>query len=489
MFVFESQSSLTKIHGPIATVEVMDGISVRVKLRALHLTALIVALASVAGCGALPHVGERVQRVEDEDPLPVIVDSRGRLSPERREAIMARLEAGAYSNDLLNRQLALMESIGGKPLTAGNRVTLLVNGPAAYGAMFDAVRNAKDHIHLETFIFNEDETGRKLADLLLQKQSEGVQVNVIYDGAGSYRTSSAFFKRLREGGIQLLEFNPIEAAAGSGRSLIERDHRKILIVDGKIAFTGGINIGRGYSESIYGEVDGKEAALRWRDTDIQVEGPVVAEFQKLFLETWKRQQGPKLAERNYFPRLENKGRAIVRVVGSTPGEKNRLTYMMYVAAVLFSEKSVHLTNAYFVPDEEMLNALTDAAKRGVDVRIVLPGATDSALVFVASRSYFARLLEAGVKLYQRRDAVLHAKTGVVDGIWATVGSTNMDLWSFLRNDEVNAVVIDKDFAEKMEELFVMDLRESDRVHLEEWQNRPLIEQFLEWFARLFAHWL
>ncbi|MEJ2588330.1 MAG: phospholipase D-like domain-containing protein, partial [Deltaproteobacteria bacterium] len=176
-------------------------------------------------------------------------------------------------------------------------------------------------------------------------------------------------------------------------------------------------------------------------------------------------------------------------VASSAGKENRLTYLMYLSAVRFSERSVHLTNAYFVPDEDMMNALVDAAKRDVDVKIVLSGATDSALVFVAARSFYTRLLEAGVKLYERRDAILHAKTGVIDGLWSTVGSTNMDFWSFLRDNEVNAVIIGPEFARKMEALFKTDLDASEPVRLDEWKNRPWTERFMEWFVRYFAYWL
>jgi len=410
---------------------------------------------------------------------------------ERRKAILRRLQAEAGSTDILARQMALMAHIGGDPVTAGNQVTLLIDDSATYSAMFEAIKDAQDHINLETFILSDDQTGSKLADLLLQKRGEGVEVNLIYDSVGSYETSPSFFRRLRDAGIRVLEFNPPtpEPATVDVGSWMQRDHRKILIVDGRIAFTGGVNISKGYSESLYGEIGGKASAHHWRDTDIRIEGPAVAQFQKLFLETWKRQGGPKLSERDYFPPLKNKGNALVRVVASSAGKENRLTYLMYLSAVRFSERSVHLTNAYFVPDEDMMNALVDAAKRDVDVKIVLSGATDSALVFVAARSFYTRLLEAGVKLYERRDAILHAKTGVIDGLWSTVGSTNMDFWSFLRDNEVNAVIIGPEFARKMEALFKTDLDASEPVRLDEWKNRPWTERFMEWFVRYFAYWL
>jgi cardiolipin synthase len=292
---------------------------------------------------------------------------------------------------------------------------------------------------------------------------------------------------LRDGGIKTVAFNPIRPE--DALNAVNRDHRKVLIVDGKIAFTGGVNIGRAYSESMYGEYGNKEGELSWRDTDIQVEGPVVAEFQRLFLDTWKNQKGLELQKGHYFPSLELVGKDLVQVVGSSAGKMNRVTYMMYVAAITFADNWIYLTNAYFAPDQEMVNALTNAAGRGVDVKIILPGASDSALVFSAGQSYYARLLKAGVKLYELRGTILHAKTGVIDGVWSTVGSTNLDLWSFLRNNEVNAVILGKDFAGQMESMFKQDLENSDQVLLEKWENRFLIDRFKEWFARLFAYWL
>ncbi|MBP1599702.1 MAG: phospholipase D/Transphosphatidylase, partial [Acidobacteria bacterium] len=269
----------------------------------------------------------------------------------------------------------------------------------------------------------------------------------------------------------------------------------ILIVDGNVVFTGGINISAVYSSSPSGqsrrsggEQDNK-TPIPWRDTDVQIEGPVVAEFQKLFLDTWQTQKGPDLSKGNYFPDLKASGKALVRAVGSSPGETNRLTFVLYVSAITFSENSLHLTNAYFVPDDQTVDALIAAARRGVDVKIVLPGTTDSSLVLNAGRYYYSRLLKSGVKLYRRRDAMLHAKTAVIDGIWSTVGSTNMDFWSFSTNDEVNAVVLNKEFAAEMEKMFAGDLAESDEILLEKWEKRPALNKFKEWFAHQFRRWL
>ena len=336
----------------------------------------------------------------------------------------------------------------------------------------------------------DDETGRKFADLLLQKQAESVQANLIYDSVGSMNTPTSFFQRLRDGGIQVVEFNPIDPLKAREKwGLTHRDHRKILIVDGKVAIIGGINISKVYSSSPLKRKQSKKAPIHWRDTDIQIEGPAVAEFQKLFLDTWLKQKGPQLSERNYFPDLKEVGNALVRVVGSTPGQTNRIPFIVYVSAISFAEYSIHMTNSYFIPDNQIVKALTDAAERGVDVKIILPGSTDSQLALYAQRYYYSGLLKSGVKLYEHNTSLLHAKTAVVDKVWSTVGSTNMDFLSLLNNDEVNAVILSKEFAVEMEKMFVRDLADSRQIQWDEWKKRPLLPRIREWFVILFVRWL
>ncbi|MBF8258750.1 MAG: phospholipase D/Transphosphatidylase [Actinobacteria bacterium] len=442
-----------------------------------------------SGCATLPKVSDVIDNASIQE-TPQILSARGLLSPEKSKALMERLKRSVAPTDMLQRYSAVIESVSGSPLTSGNKVTLLIDGPATYAAMFKAMENARDHINLETFIIEDDETGRRFSDLLLKKQAEGVQVNLIYDSRGGFRTPAPFFQRLRDGGIQVLAFNPVNPLkARKSWNLAHPDHRKILIVDGKVVFTGGINISEVYSGRISGGKPGEKSPIPWRDTDVQVEGPVVAEFQKLFLETWQLQKGPKLAARNYFPDLKAAGNALVRAVGSSPGETNRLTFVLYVSAITFSEKSLHLTNAYFVPDAETVKALRDAAGRGVDVKLVLPGNTDTSLTLSAGRYYYSELLKSGVKLFERRDVLLHAKTAVIDNVWSTVGSTNMDFWSFSSNDEVNAVILSKEFASDMERMFAGDLAASHEIRLEEWKKRPWFNRIKEWFAHQFERWL
>lgn len=315
-------------------------------------------------------------------------------------------------------------------------------------------------------------------------------MNLIYDSVGSQKTPAAFFQWLRDGGINVLEFNPVNPLkAGRNQLLANRDHRKILIVDGEIAFTGGVNISQVYSASPSARSSDETVQEPWHDTHIQLEGPAVAEFQKLFLQTWEEQKGAELPPKNYFPVLKKQGEELVQVVGSTPGERNRLTYIMYLSAITFAEKTIHLTNAYFVPDDQTVKALTDAAKGGLDVKIILPGKSDIEIVLYAGRSYYTHLLKSGVKLYERKGGVLHDKTAVIDKVWSTVGSTNLDLWSFARNNEVNAIILGSSFVADLEAKFERDLADSDEVLLEKWKKRPFSSRVKEWLARLFAHWL
>ncbi|MGO9378981.1 MAG: cardiolipin synthase [Dissulfurispiraceae bacterium] len=442
------------------------------------------------GCATLPNVSETIDEAPTTEKPHQIVSSRGLLSPQKSAAIMERLKRSVDQTDMLERFTAVVESVTESPLTKGNKVTLIANGQDAYAAMFKAIQNAKDHINLETFIIEDDDVGRKFADLLLQKQSEGVQVNLIYDSIGSYSTPSAFFKRLRDGGIKVVEFNPLNPFKAHEHWLLPHpDHRKILVIDGKVAISGGINISSVYSSRLSGRKQVEGTPLPWRDTDVQIEGPAVAEFQKLFFDTWQKQKGPELTAKNYFPKQEEVGNALVRVVGSTLGENNRITFIVYASAITFAEHSVHLTNAYFVPDDQMLDAFTDAAKRGVDVKIIVPAKTDSNMALQAQRYNYSELLKSGVNIYERRNALLHAKTAVIDEVWSTVGSTNMDYWSFLSDDEVNAVILSHEFALEMEKMFTGDLAESDHIQWEEWKKRPLLPRIEEWLAHLFAHWL
>ncbi len=419
--------------------------------------------------------------------------ARGPLSAARSKEILEGLKSRTKDTDIFARHLALEEAIVGTPLTTGNQVLLLQDGPATYRAMYSAIQAAADHINLETYILDDDEVGQRFVQALIEKQQQGVQVNLIRDSVGTFGTPAALFERMQDSGISVLEFNPVNPlSAKKTWALNQRDHRKLLVVDGHTAFLGGINISSVYSGGSASKASGTtrpDGNLAWRDTDLQIRGPVVADFQKLFMDAWEGQKGPPLAARNYFPPPQNAGPEVVRAIGSSPDEPFSLIYATLLSAIGSAETSVYVTNAYFAPDPQLLAALEAAAGRGVDVTLILPSQTDSWLVFHAGRGYYARLLRAGVKLFERRGVILHSKSVLIDGVWATVGSTNLDWRSFLHNHELNAVVLGADFGRQMQAMFAKDLAASDEITLEKWRSRPLNRRIKELFARAWKYWL
>jgi cardiolipin synthase len=447
-------------------------------------------LLGLAACASYP----QLERRPKADPGAVQMESaRGPLSRQRTAAIIERLKGTSGDTpDILDQHIAVEQEVVGRPLTTGNRVRLLEDGPATYQAMFEAINAARDHINLETYIFEDDEVGRKFADALLARQAAGVQVHLIYDSVGSIKTPREFFERLRQGGVRVLEFNPVNPlTARRGWQINNRDHRKLMVADGRIAFVGGINISDVYSSgsSATRSQGPDRKRTNWRDTHVSIEGPVVAEFQKLFIETWEKGKGDAMPARNYFPPLKPSGKDIVRAVDSVAGEAASPIYATFVSAVDSAQDHVHITVAYFIPDPQSLEALKDAARRGVDVKLILPSHTDFWAVFHAGRSYYDELLRAGIKIYERRGALLHAKSVLVDGVWSTVGSSNWDPRSFLHNNELNAVVLGREFAREMRVMFDKDLANSDRIELEQWRRRSPLDRAKETFARMWEYWL
>lgn len=318
-----------------------------------------------------------------------------------------------------------------------------------------------------------------------------MQVNIIYDSVGSIGTPTEFFERMRASGIRLVEFNPVNPLKRFGRwQLNHRDHRKILVVDGKVAFTGGVNISAAYANSsLFRSRRRSEAGpVGWRDTHVRIEGPAVASLQLLFLQTWSTQHAEDLPDLDYFPKLEAAGDKTVHVLSSQPDGDYSL-YKAYILAIQQARKSIHITTPYFTPDRQLVEALIAAAKRGVDVSLILPSVIDSGLVFHAGQSFYTQLLSAGIRIYQLQISVLHAKTAVIDGSWSTVGSANMDIRSFLHNYEANVIVIDDQFGREMERAFREDVRGSLQITLEQWQQRPFSDRIKEWAARSLGYWL
>ena len=446
----------------------------------------LVLCASTLACLRLPEIHYLKAPVDAEAPVAASPD---RLTPpSKAEALLTRRLARAGID--IQERTRLEEVATGRPLIPGNKVTLLFDGPQTMNAMMASIQAAKDTINLETYIFDQDEIGLKFADLLIRKQGEGVQVNIMYDCAGTAGTPEAFFTRMRQAGIRLCPFHPLNPLRRLGRWKINhRDHRKILVVDGTIAFAGGANISGTY---LFGSLFHRKAKavtrLGWRDTHLKIEGPGVSALQLLFVENWFSQTGSDLDPKRYCPPLQAAGDTLVRVVGSEPGGDFQI-YRAYVLAMEQATRSIHLTAAYFVPDAQILHALEKAARRGVEVTLILTSVTDSNLVQRASQSFYQELLDAGVHVFQLKSSILHAKTAVIDGAWATVGSTNMDMRSFMFNKEVNVIVLGPAFAGELEKAFQEDLKNSLAVSADTWKQRSRMDRFKEGTARILEHWL
>lgn len=417
---------------------------------------------------------------------------KGALTPSAGErAVDQRLDE-RHSTEHVRELIDAFRESAAAPLVAGNRVTLLVDGPQTLKAIRAAIESARDHVHLETYIFADDEIGRALRALLIRRRQEGIEVRVLYDAIGSVTTPAAFFEPMRQAGVEVLQFRPLNPTRTLPWKINNRDHRKIVVVDGRVAFTGGINISGAYasaSTSRPGPEAGQEEA--WRDTHVQMEGPVAAQFQKLFLQTWER-AGGKLdsGSAHYFPPLAPSGAELVAAVATNGGDSDETTiYNTYAAAIGHASRRLWMTQAYFAPDPALRRALIAAAVRGVDVRVIVPSFTDSALIFYASRKDYDELLKGGVRIYEQRYAMLHAKTMVIDTALSMVGSANFDIRSFLHNNEVNAVIVGSEFAERMEALFDRDLHDTRELKLENWRKRPWLDRFKEFTSSLFSYWL
>jgi cardiolipin synthase len=449
---------------------------------------LIAALCmAMAGCAALPDADPLIARHAGQQAN--FETAFGPLSERANARLLERLKDASGDIDILDRHIAIEEGITDSPLLLGNKATLLQDGPDTYEAMFTAIRGAQDHVNVEFYIIEDDEVGRELAGILLDRQAAGVQVNLIYDSIGCLGTPKEYFERLRAAGIRVLEFNPVNPLeTRKGWLPNNRDHRKLVVVDGHTAFLGGINISSIYSASSLpgqsNETDGP-----WRDTHMKLEGPVVAELQKLFLDSWQRQEGDPVPERNYFPELQPRGDDIVRAIGSTPDDEFHQIYVTLLSALAHADKQAFMTNAYFAPDPQFMQALIDAAQRGVDVRLVLPSRSDSSLVFHAGRAKYGKLLKAGVRIFERQDVLLHAKTAVIDGVWSTVGSANLDWRSFADNDEVNAVIIGREFGQQMVDVFEADVAASQEIDRKRWKWRSPWDRAMELYASLWQRLL
>jgi cardiolipin synthase len=456
------------------------------------LAVLTIGFAGLSACASAPRVDPVVGQAASAQ-RPQIIGSRGPLNSAQVTAKIAQLSDTPDEDALLRRHMAIEQAVTESPLIAGESTHLLRDGVVTFRAMFAAIRSAKHSVNLEYFIFEDVEIdGIHLGDLLLAKRQEGVAVNVIYDSFGSSDTLKAFLDRLRQAGVNVVEYNPLNPLkAKVGYSPNSRDHRKILVVDGATAIVGGVNLSTTYQPNPlgkWGSIPGEPAA-HWRDTDIQITGPAVAQLQTLFRDHWREQHGPAIDETGWFPTVPPAGGAVVRILGSSPDQGATRYYVSVISAIRGAQKSITASAAYFVPTHAEMEALTEAARRGVDVRLLLPDRSDSPNSIALGHAHYADLLGAGVKIYETHDLVLHSKTVVVDGVWSAVGSSNFDHRSIIMNDEVDAVVLGAETAKELEAMAEDDRAGAHQIDRKAWSRRPLSDRAKEVYARVWERWL
>jgi cardiolipin synthase len=367
-----------------------------------------------------------------------------------------------------------LEAHAQAPITGGNRLTILLNGEQIYPAILNAIRRARRTITYAQYSYEDGQIARDLAEALAERCRAGVRAHILLDGVGTLPMPRDYVELMAAGGCQVVSFRPV-GPFGLGR-VNNRNHRKILVVDGRTGFTGGSGVSGKW-------MGNGRVADHWRDTDIQVEGPVVEYLQGAFAENWVEATGVVLGGADYFPRpIEVKGRAHAQVIRSGPRGGSYAMYTTFLLALSSARRSIKITNPYVLLDEQMIETLIQAARRGVRVSFLVPGVSDHPLVRHAGRRQFGQLLEAGIEIHEYAAALLHAKTMVIDSVWATVGSTNLDHRSFKLNDELNVVAYDVDVAAQLEKVFRDDLQYAKRIDLDGWRQRGLRGRLFELLA-------
>jgi cardiolipin synthase A/B len=455
-------------------------------------------LLLTAGCSTLPQ----------RQPVPELTarqvaqrltlhDAQGPMS-EGREQRTLLAWAADDSNPSFMHHLGVLAGSGDPNLYRGNDARLLIDGPVTFATKKAAMAKAQHRILLESYIFEDTGIAAEIGELLAHKAADGVNVSLMVDGIGSFGTDEAFFEGLRAAGVHMCVFNPVNPLQRPGVfDVTHRDHRKVLVVDNDIAITGGINISDVYMSNSSGSLRRSKTRVAtppaataepgWRDTNIELRGPVVQAMGDEFKQAWQAQacEGA-VAD---APAPLSAGSRVVKVVTSAPVEGYSRIYTTLLAAIDAAQRSVKITMAYFAPGADLVDALCDAAARGVQVTLVLPSHSDSKLVLQAGRSYYERLLSAGVRLYELQEALLHAKTAVIDDVWSTVGSSNLDWRSLVDNNELNVVVLGPAFATDMQVQFDTDVAASRAIEIDAWRHRGVVQRLQETAGRLAERWL
>ena len=365
----------------------------------------------------------------------------------------------------------------GPAIIPGNQVQTLVNGDEIFPAMLTSIRGAKKSITFETFIYWSDAIGQSFADALSERASAGVRVYVLLDWVGSVKMKAKYLDEMRAAGVKIQQYHPLRWYHLSRMN--NRTHRKLLVVDGGVGFTGGVGIAEQWTGNA-------QDPAHWHDLHYRVEGPVVAQMQAAFMDNWMKTSGTVLHGEDFFPALIPIGAASAQMFKSSPTEGSESMRLMYLLSISSARHSIRIANAYFVPDDLTLESLINARKRGVDVQILLPGKViDTELVRKASRDRWGKLLETGVQIFEYQPTMLHTKLMVIDDLWVSVGSTNFDNRSFRLNDEANLNVLDREFALRQNAIFAADLKQARPISYGEWKHRPWSEKLMAHSAALF----
>ncbi|TVX91813.1 cardiolipin synthase [Paenibacillus agilis] len=376
------------------------------------------------------------------------------------------------------RLFGLVSALSNIPVTGGNRTIVLTNGQETYNALIEGLKSAKHHIHMEFYIIRDDVIGRIIQELLIQKASEGVQVRVIADGVGSLELNQVYVSKLQQAGVEFHFFLPL-AVSLFRRRLNYRNHRKIVVVDGRIGYVGGLNIGDEYA--------GKHEKLGfWRDTHLQIEGDAVYALQAVFLHDWSFASGQKLWQEEFFPLHQSKGDEQVKMISSGPDANLAATQELFFGALVSAQERIWMMTPYFVPDLSIRLALKTAAMSGIDVRIIIPYQSDSKIVDWAARSYLEELMKAGVKFFEYQKGFCHAKTLIIDQALACIGTANMDMRSFYWNFELNAVMFDRKTIHRLEADFSKDFDVSSELEYHHFTARPRKQRMMEAISRMLS---
>ena len=364
----------------------------------------------------------------------------------------------------------------GPPILEGNKVEALLNGDEIFSSMLKEIRGAKHTITFETYIYWSETIGKEFSDALIERARAGVKVHVMLDFIGSMKMDLAAIDTMKQAGIKLERYH--KPVWWKLTKLNNRTHRKVLVVDGKVGFTGGVGI----ADQWRGDAQSKK---HWRDTHFRVEGPVVGQMQAVFVDNWTKATGVVLDGAHYFPPLQNTGGHAAQMFSSSPSGGSESMLLMYLMSITAAEKTINLSSSYFVPDDLTIKALVAASKRGVKVRIITPGDDiDSAIVRAASRARWGPLLQAGIEIAEYQPTMYHVKALVVDSLMVSVGSTNFDNRSFSLNDEANLNIVDAAFATEQVKIFDDDWKKAKIITFAAWEDRPFTEKALSHMASL-----